>query len=330
MKLAIIGATGLVGKTLLALLQERKFPHEELLLVASAASAGQQVWVADRSYQLIDLPTAVKEQPMIAIFATDATVATAWAPRFAAIGTVVVDNSAAWRLHPNWKLIVPEVNERLLSPTDRLIANPNCVAISLVMALAPLHRHYGLKRLVIATYQAVSGSGQAGVDQLMAERSGLASSAHQVYLYPIDQNVIPHIGDFLEDGYTQEEQKLVDETQKILEAPTLPITATAVRIPTLRAHAIAVNVELAQDFTLAGIIQDLQAMPGVVVTDAIQKHAYPTCIAAQHTDTVFVGRVRKDTSQPRTLNLWIVADNLRKGAATNALQIAESWLALRG
>lgn len=326
MKLAIIGATGLVGKTLLTVLRERGFYYEDLLLVASEASAGQRIRVEDHDHPLIDIQAALAAQPTLAIFSAGTDVALAWAPRFVAVGTTVIDNSAAWRLHPSHKLIVPEVNGHLLRHEDQLIANPNCSTIQLVMALAPLHHQYSLKRLVIATYQAVTGSGKAAVDQLMAERQGL-TQLPGAYPHPIDCNVIPHIDTFLDNGYTQEEMKLVNETRKILGDEAIQITATAVRVPVLGGHSMAVNAELNQEFDLEEARQLLKKMPGLVVMDEVQQHPYPMPLSAQHKDEVFVGRIRRDESQPHALNLWIVADNLRKGAATNAIQIAEHLLA---
>jgi aspartate-semialdehyde dehydrogenase len=323
MKLALVGATGLVGQEILRVLEARRFPLQFLLLVASSDSVGRSLQWAGKGYPIISLEAALAAQPTLAIFAADKATSTTWVPLFVAAGTTVIDNAAAWRMHPDCKLIVPEVNGHLLQADDKLIANPNCSTIQLVMALAPIHQRYGLQRLVIATYQAVTGSGKMAVEQLMAERQGLADVL-QVYPHPIDLNVIPHIDAFLESGYTQEEIKLVNETQKILGDTSIRITATAVRVPVLGGHSLAVNVELAKEFDLQEITHLLNKTPGVVVQDCVAPPHYPMPLYAQHQDEVFVGRIRRDYSQPYTLNLWIVADNLRKGAATNAVQIAES------
>lgn len=322
MKLAIIGATGLVGNTILSVLRERNFHYEDLLLVASDESAGKLIHVAGSNYPLIDIQAALRSQPTLAIFSTGSEVSLTWAPRFAAIGTTVVDNSPAWRLHPSYKLIIPEVNGHLLGRKDKIIANPNCSTIQLVMAIASLHQRYGLKRLVIATYQAVTGSGKAALNQLMTERQGVKSQ-DPVYPHPIDLNIIPHIDTLLDNKYTREEMKLVHETRKILDDQSIQITATAARVPVLGGHAMAVNAELHQAFELEEAKKLLKDTRGIVVLDEIAKSQYPTPLLAQHRDEVFVGRIRSDISQPNTLNLWIVADNLRKGAATNAIQIAE-------
>ncbi|ACE05840.1 hypothetical protein Aasi_0424 [Candidatus Amoebophilus asiaticus 5a2] len=322
MKLAIIGATGLVGSTLLKLIEERQFPVKELLLVASENSEGQPIFFKDRDYKLISLDTALAAKPTVAIFSVGAEISLTWAPRFAEIGTTVIDNSTAWRMHPNYKLIVPEINAHLLTASDKIIANPNCSALQLVMALAPLHRLYQLKRLVISTYQAVTGSGKATIEQLLSERKGTPQTP-SAYPHPIDLNLIPHIDDFLENGYTKEEIKLVNETRKILNDESIQVTATAVRVPVLGGHSMAVNAAFEQDFSIKEVIQTLKQSPGLVVQDNIQESQYPMPIIAQNRNEVFVGRIRRDESQRATLNLWIVADNLRKGAATNAIQIAE-------
>jgi aspartate-semialdehyde dehydrogenase len=321
MKLAIIGATGLVGKTVITVLNERKIPFKELLLVASEASIGQTLEWNDHTYTLMSMEEALAAKPTIAILAVSADVSLDWAPRFAAAGTIVIDNSTAWRLDPNYKLIIPEVNGHLLSSQDKIIANPNCSTLQMVLVLAPLHQLYGLKRLVISTYQAVTGSGKLAVDQLLGERQGM-TSIPQAYAHPIDLNIIPQVDSFLDNGYTKEEMKLVNETRKILGDPSIQITATAVRVPVLGGHSMAVNVAFKKDFTLEEINQVLRETPGLVVEDwKMQK--YPMPLGVQHKDEVFVGRIRRDESQPCTLNLWIVADNLRKGAATNAVQIVE-------
>jgi len=329
MKFAIVGVTGLVGQEVLRVLEARHFPLTTLLPVASADSIGQPLRWAGKAYEIMGLETALLARPTVAIFAAGEAISETWAPRFVAAGTTVIDNSTAWRMHPDHKLIVPEVNGHLLQADDKIIANPNCSTIQLVMALAPLHQYYGLQRMVIATYQAVTGTGKIAVDQLMAERQGLAD-APQAYSYPIDLNVIPHIDEFLDSGYTKEEIKLVNETQKILGDPSIRITATAVRVPVLGGHSLAVNVELAKEFDLHEVTHLLNRTPGIVVQDHVAQHQYPMPLYVRHKDAVFVGRLRRDHSQPNSLNLWIVADNLRKGAATNAVQIAESIQRLMG
>lgn len=322
MKITVIGATGLVGQTLLQVLEERRFPVTTLLPVASAASVGTALAWAGQQHTLLSLEAALAAKPALAIFAAGREVAATWAPRFAAVGTVVIDNSTAWRMHSDCPLIVPEVNGHVLQATHKIVANPNCSTIQLVMALAPLHRQYGLQRVVLATYQAVTGSGQAAVDQLMAERRG-QMPASAFYGHAIDLNVIPQIDDFTDNGYTKEEMKLMNETRKILDVPTLGVTATAVRVPVLGGHSLAVNAAFSQDFSLAAVTAQLGSTPGVVVQNNIAQRQYPMPLHVQHRDEVFVGRLRKDVSQPCTLEMWIVADNLRKGAATNAVQIAE-------
>jgi len=325
MQLALIGATGLVGQETLQVLAERHFPVHTLLPVASARSMGTSLTWAGKTHTLIDLESALAARPTLALLATEAAISRTWAPRFVAAGTTVIDYSTAWRMEATCPLVVPEVNGHLLCAQDRLVANPNCSTIQLVMALAPLHQRYGLKRLVIATYQAVTGSGQAAVDQLQAERQGQLGAA-RTYPHPIDQNLIPHIDDFLDNGMTKEELKLVNEPRKILHDDSIQITATAVRVPVVGGHSLAVNVTLGQDFDLTEVVALLRHAPGVVVQNEVAKNQYPMPLYARHRDEVWVGRIRRDDSQPRTLNLWIVADNLRKGAATNAVQIAECML----
>jgi aspartate-semialdehyde dehydrogenase len=329
MRLAIVGVTGLVGQEVLRVLEARHFPLQMLLPVASSDSVGQPLRWASKDYEIVGLEAALATQPTLAIFAAGEAIAAEWAPRFAAAGTTVIDNSTAWRLHPDCKLIIPEVNGHLLQAGDKIIANPNCSTIQLVMALAPLHQNYGLQRVVIATYQAVTGTGKVAVEQLMTERQG-RTDAPQAYAHPIDLNVIPHIDEFLDSGYTKEEMKLVNETQKILGDPSIRITATAVRVPVLGGHSLAVNVELGKEFDLHEVTHLLNTTPGIVVQDNIAQCQYPMPLYARHQDEVFVGRLRRDYSQPNALNLWIVADNLRKGAATNAVQIAESIQQLVG
>lgn len=323
MKLAVIGVTGLVGQEILQVLTAHHFHVQTLIPVASEDSVGKILHWAGKQHEIVSLEVALSMRPTIAIFSAGAVVSATWAPRFAAVGTKVIDNSAAWRMHPAHKLVIPEVNGHLLQANDQIIANPNCATIQLVMALSPLYQHYGIQRLVIATYQAVTGSGKRAVAQLMAERQGMASTVPRAYPYEIDLNMIPHIDAFLDDGYTREEMKLVHETHKIWGNTSIQITATAVRVPILRGHALVVNAELAAEFTLRDVTQLLSEMPGVVVQDNMTVHHYPMPCHTHHKDDVFVGRIRRDYTKPHALNLWIVADNLRKGAATNAVQIAK-------
>ncbi|MGF1533128.1 MAG: aspartate-semialdehyde dehydrogenase [Bernardetiaceae bacterium] len=328
MRVAVVGATGLVGRQMLAVLEARKFPVQTLIPVASERSIGQKITFQGQAYAVCGMADAIAARPDIALFSAGGSTSLEFAPAFAEVGTRVIDNSSAWRMHPDHKLIVPEINADTLTPEDKIIANPNCSTIQMVMVLAPLHRRYGIRRVVVSTYQSVTGTGKAAVEQLMAERAG-DPSVKRVYPHPIDLNVLPHIDVFFENGYTKEEMKMVQETQKILHDPTIGVTATAVRIPAVGGHAEAVNIELQQDFDLAEVRQLLRQMPGVIVQDDPQKNEYPMPIWAHEKDEVFVGRIRRDESQPNTLNLWIVADNLRKGAATNAVQIAE-YLAQTG
>ena len=321
MKLAIVGATGLVGQEILKVLAERNFEFDELLPVASARSVGSTIDFKGKPYTVIGMEEAVEREPDIAIFSAGGSTSLEWAPKFAAVGTVVVDNSSAWRMSPDHKLIVPEINADTLRIDDRIIANPNCSTIQMVMALAPLHKKYKIKRLVISTYQSVTGTGKAAVDQLMAERDGTAADA--VYPHKIDMNALPHIDVFLENGYTKEEMKMVNETQKILGDDSIQITATAVRLPVMGGHSESVNIEFHYDYDLDEVRRLLENTPGVVVQDDVANNVYPMPINAHQKDEVFVGRLRRDESNPNSLNMWIVADNLRKGAATNAVQIAE-------
>lgn len=321
MKLAIVGATGLVGQELLKVLSERQFAFDELLLVASAKNVGKTISFQGKNYTIIGMEEAVKRAPDIAIFSAGGSTSLEWAPRFAEMGTVVIDNSSAWRMDPTKKLVVPEVNGHVLRIDDRIIANPNCSTIQMVMALAPLHVKYKVKRVVVSTYQSVTGTGKDAVQQLMNERSG--TEGPKVYPHPIDFNALPHIDVFLDNGYTKEEMKMVNETRKIMGDDTIGVTATTVRVPTLGGHSEAVNVEFEKEFDLSEVRQILENTPGVVVQDDVKNNVYPMPINSHGRDEVFVGRLRRDESQPRTLNMWIVADNLRKGAATNAVQIAE-------
>ena len=321
MKLAVVGATGLVGGEILTVLEERNFPFDELFLVASEKSVGKQVEFKGKQYRVIGMAEAVAKKPDVAIFSAGGGTSLEWAPRFAEAGTIVIDNSSAWRMNPKHKLVVPEINAGELKIDDRIIANPNCSTIQMVVALAPLHEKYKIKRIVVSTYQSVTGTGKAAVDQLMNERKGI--DGRKVYPHKIDMNVLPHIDVFLENGYTKEEMKMVNETKKILGDENIQLTATAVRIPVVGGHSEAVNVEFEYDFTLEEVRELLSSAPGIVLQDDVSKNIYPMPVWSHHRDEVFVGRIRRDESQPKTLNLWVVSDNLRKGAATNAVQIAE-------
>ena len=321
MKLAVVGATGMVGNVILQVLAERNLPIDEYLFVASERSVGKDIQFNNKSYKIIGLADAVAAQPDIAILSAGGNTSREWAPKFAAVGTTVIDNSSAWRMDTTKKLIVPEINADQLSASDKIIANPNCSTIQMVLALLPLHKQYGIKRLVISTYQSVSGTGVKAIEQMNNERNG--KSGEMAYPYPIDMNCLPHGGDFQEDGYTTEEQKLVDETRKVLGDDNIAITATVVRVPVSGGHSEAINVELKKDFDLNEVTQLLAKTPGVKVQDNPDVNLYPMPLYAQGKDEVFVGRLRRDFSQPNTLNIWVVSDNLRKGAATNAVQIAE-------
>ncbi|NOX87114.1 MAG: aspartate-semialdehyde dehydrogenase [Chlorobi bacterium] len=326
MKVAVVGATGLVGREIIKILEERKFPADELIPVASKRSVGKKVSFSGKDYEVIAVAEAIKRKPDIAIFSAGAAVSLDLAPIFAGGGTTVIDNSSAWRMKEDIPLVVPEINGDVLTKNDRIIANPNCSTIQLVMVLSPLHRRYGIKRIVVSTYQAVSGSGAKGVNQLQNERENKQGA--KAYTHPIDLNVIPQAGDFVEDGYTTEEVKLANETRKILNAD-IKLTATAVRVPVITGHSEAVNVEFENDFDFFDLKRLLGFMPGVVVFDMPEGNLYPMPVMAAGKDEVFVGRIRRDLSQPNSLNLWIVSDNLRKGAATNAVQIAEHLLKLK-
>ncbi|MBQ4913300.1 aspartate-semialdehyde dehydrogenase [Maribacter sp. MMG018] len=321
MKVAVVGATGMVGEVMLKVLAERNFPITELLLVASERSVGKKLSYKDEEHTVIGLSDAVAAKPDIAIFSAGGDTSLEWAPKFAEVGTTVVDNSSAWRMDPDKKLIVPEINADTLTPSDKIIANPNCSTIQLVMALAPLHKKYKMKRVVVSTYQSVSGTGVKAVQQLENEIAGV--KGEMAYPYPIGRNALPHCDVFLENGYTKEEMKLAREPQKILDDRSFSISATAVRIPTAGGHSESVNVEFHNDFELNEIRQLLNNTPGVTVQDNPDTNTYPMPIYAHDKDEVFVGRMRRDETQRNTLNMWIVADNLRKGAATNAVQIAE-------
>jgi len=321
MKVAVVGATGMVGGVMLKVLAERNFPISELLLVASERSVGKQLNYKDRPYTIIGLDDAVQAQPDIAIFSAGGSTSLEWAPKFAAAGTTVIDNSSAWRMDPTKKLVVPEINADSLTATDKIIANPNCSTIQMVMVLAPLHRKYSMKRVVVSTYQSVSGTGVKAVKQLENEMAGI--QGEMAYPYPINRNALPHCDIFMENGYTKEEIKLSKEPIKILNDDSFSVTATAVRIPTAGGHSEAVNIEFAKDFDLQEVRKILSETPGVVVQDNPDTNTYPMPVYAHDKDEVFVGRIRRDESQSNTLNLWIVSDNLRKGAATNAVQIGE-------
>ena len=321
MKLAVVGATGMVGTIMIKLLEERNFPISELVVVASKNSIGNPIRYQDRTIKIIGLEEAVLKKPEIAIFSAGSTVSLEWAPKFAELGTVVIDNSSAWRMDVTKKLIVPEINASVLTKEDKIIANPNCSTIQLVMALAPLHNKYKMKRVIVSTYQSVSGTGVKAVKQLENEIKGVKTE--MAYPYPIHKNALPHCDDFEENGYTKEEMKLAREPQKILDDQSFAISATAVRIPTAGGHSESVNVEFEKSFELSSIRKILHETPGITVQDNPVTNTYPMPIYAHDKDDVFVGRIRKDESQDNTLNMWIVSDNLRKGAATNAIQIAE-------
>ncbi len=321
MKLAIVGATGLVGQEILKVIEERNVPFDELLMVASERSVGKKITFKGKSYSVISMADAVNQKPDIALFSAGGGTSLEWAPKFAEAGTLVVDNSSAWRMDPAKKLIVPEINGHVLRIDDRIIANPNCSTIQMVLALAPLHEKYGIKRIVVSTYQSVTGTGKDAVDQMMNEREG--KKAEMVYPYKIDLNVLPHIDVFQDNGYTKEEMKMVNETKKILMDDEVNVTATCVRIPTIGGHSEAVNIEFKKDYELKDIFELLAKTPGIVVEDDPKNNIYPMPINAHGKDEVFVGRIRRDETQKNTINMWIVADNLRKGAATNAVQIAE-------
>ena len=325
MKVAVVGATGMVGNVMLQVLAERNFPITELLLVASERSVGKQMEYKGKKHTIIGMQEAVDAHPDIALFSAGGITSEIWAPKFAEVGTTVVDNSSAWRMDPTKKLVVPEINGDVLTKDDKIIANPNCSTIQLVMALAPLHKKYKMKRVVISTYQSVSGTGVKAVQQLENESKGI--KGEMAYHYPINRNAIPQCDVFLDNGYTKEEMKLVKEPKKILNDDSFSVTATAVRIPTSGGHSEAVNVQFEHDFDLSEVRKLLSETPGVIVQDNLDTNTYPMPIYAHNKDEVFVGRIRRDESQPNTLNMWIVADNLRKGAATNTIQIAEYLIA---
>lgn len=319
LKIAVVGATGLVGTKMLEILEERNFPVQELFLVASPKSIGQTMVFKNKNYEVVSIEECIAQKPDIALFSAGGTLSLAWAPKFEAAGCTVIDNSSAWRMEK--KLIVPEINANLLTRHDKIIANPNCSTIQMVMVLYPLHQKYKIKRVVVSTYQSVSGTGQKAIQQMMNERMNI--SADKVYPHVIDMNALPHIDVFLDNGYTKEEMKMVNETKKIMDDSSIQVTATTVRIPVKGGHSESVNIEFENDFDLDTLKQLLVDTEGVTVLDDPTQNLYPMPILAEGKDAVFVGRLRRDESQPKSLNCWIVADNLRKGAATNAIQIAE-------
>jgi len=321
MKVAVVGATGLVGTKMLQVLAERNFPVTELLPVASEKSIGKQVEFKGKKYTIVSASDAIAAKPALALFSAGGSTSLEWAPKFAAAGITVVDNSSAWRMDPTKKLVVPELNADALTAEDKVIANPNCSTIQMVVALNPLHKRYKIKRIVVSTYQSVTGTGVKAVTQLMNERKGI--SGEMAYKYPIDLNAIPQIDVFLDNGYTKEEMKMVNETKKIMRDDNIRVTATTVRIPVMGGHSEAVNVEFENEFDLAEVRRLLSNAPGVVVVDDPATQQYPMPKDAHERDEVFVGRLRRDETQAKTLNMWVVSDNLRKGAATNAVQIAE-------
>ena len=328
MKVAVVGVTGLVGTVMCEVLEERKFPVTEFLAVASERSVGKPIVFNGKKYSVISLEAAVAAQPDIAIFSAGGSVSKEWAPRFAEVGTTVVDNSSAWRMDPDKKLVVPEINAHVLTEEDKIIANPNCSTIQMVVALAPLHKAYKIKRLVISTYQSITGTGVKAVKQYKAEKAKASLVKEEMaYSYPIFDNCIPHCDIFLDNDYTKEEMKLVHETKKILDDDSLRITATAVRVPVHGGHSESVNIEFEKDFEIAAVKKLLSEAKGLVVLDDVASHSYPMPLFAKNKNEVFVGRIRRDESAQNALNIWVVADNLRKGAATNAIQIAEYLVA---
>lgn len=327
MKVAVVGATGLVGTKMLQVLNERNFPVTELVPVASEKSVGKQVEFKGKKYTVVSMTDAIAAKPAVAIFSAGGSTSLEWAPKFAEAGITVIDNSSAWRMDPSKPLVVPEINADILTAHDKIIANPNCSTIQMVVALNPLHKRYGIKRIVVSTYQSVTGTGVKAVEQLEGERSKAVKGGNgeypMAYKYPIDLNVIPQIDVFLDNGYTKEEMKMVNETRKIMRDDSIRVTSTTVRIPVMGGHSEAVNVEFEKEYELGDVKSLLQSAPGVVVVDDPATQQYPMPKDAHEKDEVFVGRLRRDESQPNTLNLWVVSDNLRKGAATNAVQIAE-------
>jgi aspartate-semialdehyde dehydrogenase len=324
MKVAVVGATGLVGTKMLEVLAERNFPVTELIPVASERSIGKEVEFKGKKYKIVSATHAIAAKPSVALFSAGGSTSLEWAPKFAAAGITVIDNSSAWRMDPTKKLVVPELNADALTAEDKIIANPNCSTIQMVVALNPLHKRYGIQRIVVSTYQSVTGTGVKAVTQLMNERQGV--KGEMAYKYPIDLNAIPQIDSFLDNGYTKEEMKMVNETKKIMRDNSIRVTATTVRIPVMGGHSESVNIEFAKEFDLQEVRDLLGKAPGVIVVDDPANQQYPMPKDAHERDEVFVGRLRRDETQPRTLNMWVVSDNLRKGAATNAVQIAEYLL----
>lgn len=324
MKVAVVGATGLVGTKMLQVLAERNFPVTELVPVASEKSIGKEVEFKGKKFKVVSMEDAIAAKPSVAIFSAGGSTSLEWAPKFAAEGIIVIDNSSAWRMDPTKKLVVPEINADSLTEEDKIIANPNCSTIQMVVALNPLHKKYKVKRIVVSTYQSVTGTGVKAVTQLLNERQGVAGE--RAYKYPIDLNVIPQIDVFMDNGYTKEEMKMVNETKKIMRDDSIRVTSTTVRIPVVGGHSESVNIEFENEFDLDEVKSLLNSSPGVVVVDDPADQLYPMPMFAHEKDDVFVGRIRRDESQPKTINLWIVSDNLRKGAATNAVQIAEYLL----
>jgi aspartate-semialdehyde dehydrogenase len=330
MKVAVVGATGLVGTKMMQVLAERNFPVKELIPVASERSVGKEVEFKGKKYKVMRMTDAIAAKPVLALFSAGGSTSLEWSPKFAEAGITVIDNSSVWRMDPTKKLVVPEINADVLCKEDKIIANPNCSTIQMVMALNPLHKKYTITRIVVSTYQSVTGTGVKAITQLRGEREkemkGFPSEYPMAYKYPIDLNAIPQIDIFLDNGYTKEEMKMVNETKKIMRDDSIRVTATTVRIPVIGGHSESVNVEFENDFSLSEVISLLQSTPGVVVMDDPSNQIYPMPLDAYEKDEVFVGRLRRDESQPKTLNMWVVSDNLRKGAATNAVQIAEYCL----
>ncbi|MFZ1527666.1 MAG: aspartate-semialdehyde dehydrogenase [Ferruginibacter sp.] len=322
MKVAVVGATGLVGTKMLQVLAERNFPVTELVPVASERSVGKEIEFKGKKYKVVSMTDAIAAKPAVAIFSAGGSTSLEWAPQFAEAGITVIDNSSAWRMDGSKKLVVPEVNAQVLTEEDKIIANPNCSTIQMVLVLNPLHKKYGIKRVVVSTYQSVTGTGVKAVDQMMNERKGILDGP-MAYKYQIDQNAIPHIDMFMENGYTKEEIKMTNETKKIIGDNNIAVTATCVRIPTMGGHSESVNIEFEKEFDLAEVKNMLANSPGLVLQDDLSNFVYPMPLTAHDKDETFVGRIRRDETQPNTLNCWIVSDNLRKGAATNAIQIAE-------
>ena len=327
MKVAVVGATGLVGTKMLQVLEERNFPVTEIIPVASERSVGKEIYFKGEKYKVVSMDDAIALKPAVALFSAGGNTSLQWAPAFASAGITVIDNSSAWRMDPSKPLVVPEINAGILSSEDKVIANPNCSTIQMVVALNPLHKKYKIRRIVVSTYQSVTGTGKEAVDQLMGERKKASNTSTadypMAYKYPIDLNVIPQIDVFMDNGYTKEEMKMVNETRKIMQDDSIRVTATTVRIPVMGGHSESVNVEFENDFNLDEVKQLLAQSEGVIVVDDPANQQYPMPMDAHEKDEVFVGRLRRDESQPNTLNMWIVSDNLRKGAATNAVQIAE-------